>query len=163
MKKIPFISVFLLLLHSSIFPIVLCYEVPSNILIYVDDDNTEGPWDGTIHHPYQYIQDGIDAADNGDTVFVYSGIYKKEIYEEIKVNKTIKLIGENKNTTIIDGFGQVYGISIFSDSVFISGFTIKKASDSGIGIFSNLNTISENNITLNDYSGILCISSKSNQ
>jgi len=30
--------------------------------IYVDDDNTSGPWDGTIEHPYQYIEDGVDAA-----------------------------------------------------------------------------------------------------
>jgi len=27
--------------------------------IYVDDDNTEGPWDGSIDYPYQFIQDPI--------------------------------------------------------------------------------------------------------
>ncbi|MBS3802690.1 MAG: hypothetical protein KGY65_08065, partial [Candidatus Thermoplasmatota archaeon] len=30
--------------------------------IYVDDDNIDGPWDGSIEHPFQYIQDGINAA-----------------------------------------------------------------------------------------------------
>ena len=28
--------------------------------IYVDDDNTAGPWDGTLEHPYQHIQDGVN-------------------------------------------------------------------------------------------------------
>ncbi|HIG99638.1 MAG TPA: hypothetical protein HA258_03550, partial [Thermoplasmata archaeon] len=28
--------------------------------IYVDDSNTDGPWDGSIEHPYQFIQDGVD-------------------------------------------------------------------------------------------------------
>ncbi|MFO8077218.1 MAG: hypothetical protein R6U21_01050 [Thermoplasmatota archaeon] len=32
------------------------------ITIYVDDDNISGPWEGTIDHPYQCIQDAIDAA-----------------------------------------------------------------------------------------------------
>ena len=30
--------------------------------IYVDDDNTQGPWDGTAEHPFQNIQDGINHA-----------------------------------------------------------------------------------------------------
>ena len=37
-------------------------------IIYVDDDNTDGPWDGTWSHPYQYIQDGVDNANAGDTI-----------------------------------------------------------------------------------------------
>ncbi len=42
-------------------------------IIYVDDDNTSGPWDGTVEHPYQYIQDGIDNAVAGDTILVLAG------------------------------------------------------------------------------------------
>ena len=43
--------------------------------IYVDDDNIEGPWDGTIEHPYQFIQDSVNVADKGDTIFVFRGTY----------------------------------------------------------------------------------------
>lgn len=35
--------------------------------IYVDDDNIQGPWDGSIQHPFQFIQDGITDADS-DTI-----------------------------------------------------------------------------------------------
>ena len=59
--------------------------------IYVDDDNTEGPWDGTTEHPFQYIQDGIDASIDGDIIFVNSGTYM----ENIEIVKKINIQGEN--------------------------------------------------------------------
>ena len=43
--------------------------------IYVDDDNIQGPWDGTQKYPYRYIQDAIDNASERDTIFVYNGTY----------------------------------------------------------------------------------------
>jgi len=43
--------------------------------IHVDDDNTSAPWLGTESDPYQYIQDGIDAASGRDTVIVRNGTY----------------------------------------------------------------------------------------
>jgi pectin methylesterase-like acyl-CoA thioesterase len=49
---------------------------------------------------YTKIQDAIDNASDGDTVFVYSGKYEER---DIIVNKSISLIGENKETTIVDG------------------------------------------------------------
>ncbi len=68
-------------------------------VIYVNNKNTEGPWDGTEENPYQNIQDGIDASIDEYTIFVFNGTY----YEHILINKKVTLIGEERNNTLIDG------------------------------------------------------------
>jgi hypothetical protein len=88
------IAIILLLSSIPIIPEMSAHENPSKI-IYVDDDNTMGPWKGTIEHPFQHIQDAIDVSSNGNTVFVFSGAY----YENIVIDESINLIGENKNNT----------------------------------------------------------------
>jgi len=112
-------------------------EVIIGETIYVDDDNTEGPWNGTIEYPYQYIQDGINNAFRYNTVFVYNGTY----YENVIVYKSINLIGENRETTIIEGNRSVY-LSV--DWVNISGFTIQCGID--LDSYGNNNTISGNTL-----------------
>ena len=56
------------------------------------------------------IQDGIDAASDGDTVYVYAGTYN----EVVVVDKQISLIGEDSDTTIIDAGGTGSVIEITS-------------------------------------------------
>jgi len=92
--------------------------VASSTTIYVDDDNTMGPWDGTLEHPYRYIEDGVNASKNGDTVYVFNGIYHNEFFE-IK-RKSIQLIGEDKNTTFFTGFIVIRNVHGFT----LSGFTL---------------------------------------
>jgi parallel beta-helix repeat protein len=94
--------------------------------IYVDDDNINGPWNGTIDYPYKKIQDGINNANDGDTVFVFNGTY----YENIIVKKSITIIGENKNCTIIDGIEKDNTVNISSENVSLSDFTITNSNRS---------------------------------
>jgi parallel beta-helix repeat protein len=97
---------------------------------------------------YTRIQDAIDDAVDWDTVFVYDG--SSPFYENLIINKTINLIGEDKNTTVIDGNNNDDVIFISSDHVNISGFTIQNSSTSnfsaGIKINSDFNTVYNNNI-----------------
>lgn len=80
---------------------------------------------------FSTINDAIDAANDNDTIYVYSGNY----YECLRIRKSITLIGENKVSTIINAsFFQSDVISIFSDSVIINGFTITNDLTYGWGI-----------------------------
>jgi len=64
-SKKSFLLFFILII--SVF-VISSIQVSAGSPIYVDDDNTEGPWDGSIDNPYQYIQDGIDATDINGTL-----------------------------------------------------------------------------------------------
>ena len=106
--------------------------------IYVDDDNTGGPWNGTSAYPYQYIQDGVNAASDGDTVYVRDGTYS----ENVVSNKSITLRGDLK--TVIDGMNGSYGISITVNNVIVEGFNITNSyygiytKASGFSVLSNI-------------------------
>ena len=116
---------------------------------------------------YTKIQDAIDNSSDDDTVFVYDD--SSPYYEHVIIDKSIKLIGENKNTTIIDGEGNGKVVSIQDDidGVTISGFTIQKCGPfdyklpyAGIYVKSSYNTIYDNIIINNDI-GIICLNEES--
>jgi parallel beta-helix repeat protein len=115
-------------------------------MIYVDSNNTMGPWEGTLEHPYQYIQDGIDNASTGYTVYVLSGTY----HEHVIVDVSIDVIGEQRDTTIIDAEYSGNGVYITVDHVQISGFTIQDYgacfSYGGIHVQANHTSISKNTL-----------------
>ncbi len=72
---------------------------------------------------YPTIQEAINAANPGDTIFVSSGTY----YEQLVVDKAISLIGENRNTTVIDTNESATVVRINADNVTISNLTIQNS------------------------------------
>ena len=54
-------------------------EVEAGCVIFVDDDNTAGPWDGSPANPYQYVQDGVDAAIDDCIVWIKPGRYNEDL------------------------------------------------------------------------------------
>jgi len=90
---------------------------------------------------YTSIQSAINDADNGYTIYVYAGIYR----EHVRIYKPINLIGEDENTTIIDGMNET-NVTVFSISashVNFSHFTIRNALD---GFWTKAISISGNYI-----------------
>jgi len=99
---------------------------------------------------YSDIQSAINVAVSGDTVFVYDN--SSPYYENIVVDKSINLVGENRETTIIDGGGSGDVISVSADGVNISGFSIQNSgNNAGIFVNSDYNIISNNNFYSNEY------------
>ena len=115
----------------------------------VDDD---GPAD------FSSIQEAINSPDveDEDTLFVFSGIY----YEHVVVNKTVSLVGESKETTIIDGSMSGTVVKVIANNVLISNFTIRNsgswspAGDSGIRLSASHCKITNNIIKNNKCVGI---------
>jgi len=104
---------------------------------------------------YTMIQDAVDNAINGDTVFVFDD--SSPYYESVKVNKSINLIGENRQTTVIDsnGSGEPFFILPNTNFVNISGFTIINSEFAGIDVRSSFNSFFDNIITKNEHGGIV--------
>jgi len=103
---------------------------------------------------YPTIQEAINAASPGDTIFVRAGTY----YENVVVNKTVSLVGENRENTIIDGSGTGTVVSVTVNDVEIQGFTIQNSGsvypDSGITIQGCVNIIIQDNSITNNYYGL---------
>jgi parallel beta-helix repeat protein len=98
---------------------------------------------------YETIGSAVNAAYPGDTVSVGSGIY----YEHVLVSKSLKLLGESPDTTVIDGNGSGTALHVeTTDNVFLSGFSIENAS---IGILlcnSDNVMLRDNDLVGNNYS-----------
>lgn len=87
---------------------------------------------GTGSGNYTSIQAAINAASNGDTIFIHSGTYT----ENIVVNKIVTLKGANKQNTVIDGGSIGNVVTITSDWVNLTDFTITKGSGRGVVVQS---------------------------
>jgi len=86
---------------------------------------------------YSRIQDAIDKAYDNDSIFVYKGVYPGNIV----INKTLKIVGENRETTIINGRSFLSTMIIRANNITVSGFTIITN--------SSLNYIRNENVFLN--------------
>jgi parallel beta-helix repeat protein len=97
---------------------------------------------------YATIQEAIDANEtlDGHAIFVEAGTY----YENVVVNKTVSLMGEDRSTTIIDGREKIEDTFLINaDNVSMSEFTIRNAyrDASCVHVQSNRNNIFDNVIT----------------
>ncbi len=117
-KSVALLLVFVFLIVSTIATPLPVKAEPKTII--VPDD-------------YPTIQEAIDNASAGDTVFVKNGVY----HEHITIDKPLSLIGKDPQNTVIIGLIQRFAffaaIEVEADNILISGFTIKDG-DMGIRV-----------------------------
>lgn len=70
---------------------------------------------------FHKIQEAVDIANPGDTIFVYAGKY----FENVIIDKSIFLVGENSSTTKIDGGKLGSALQIRADNTVVSGFMLQ--------------------------------------
>jgi len=102
---------------------------------------------GSEEGNYTNIQDAIDNASDGDTVFVYDD--SSPYFETIVLDKPIDLIGEDRDTTVIENSHFTKAIEIKSNWININGFTIRNGGIQDWYGFSNI-VISNNHIINQD-------------
>jgi parallel beta-helix repeat protein len=151
-----FISIWVcMMLCISTLAGIAIFEIPIGSL-YVNTTGSGGA--------YTSIQDAIDNASAGDTVFVYQGNYN----ENIIINKSLNMKGENRDNTQIKGDGTGDVVFVNANWVNITGFAIKRGGsgyeDAGLKLIDNGNCkISDNYISNNDYYGIYLYNSSWNE
>jgi hypothetical protein len=90
---------FTLLIAFSILAMTISVSATT---IYVDDSNVSGIEDGTPAHPYNTIEEGMDAATAGDTVSIAAGSYLSP-GDTLFIKPGLALMGEDADSTIING------------------------------------------------------------
>jgi len=113
--------IFVLFVLMSLSPLI-CLAL--NFKIYVKASNGYPVHNIDTGIDYATIQEAINAASDGHTIIVDVGIYK----ENIVVNKSVSLIGEDAANTIIDGMNKNTVVNITANNVLFEGFTIQNAS-----------------------------------
>lgn len=95
---------------------------------------------------YPTIQEAINHANEGNTIFVKNGTY----YENIVVNKTVSLVGENREKTILNGTTIDPTMIVNASNLSIKGFTFIGYTFNNIIIDSTYGVIiAENRIVFN--------------
>lgn len=119
----------------------------SPTMLTVDDD-------GPAH--FKTIQEAVNYARPGDIIFVYKGLYR----ENVVINKSISLVGEERDSTIIEGseIGSVIYIKE-ADDVNVTRFTLRNSgttlyNSSGVLIERSNGSIIGDNVILNNRNGI---------
>jgi nitrous oxidase accessory protein len=107
--------VLLLVLCSAVFVPVVTVQAESRTLVVPDD--------------YVSVQEAVDNAVDGDVVLVKRGTYNGSV----AIDKAIKLMGEDKAGTIIQGDWSLNGtvVLVEHDDVVVEKLTLKAAYDAG--------------------------------
>jgi len=140
------------------------FDVPSEV--WVDDDYCETCDNGGHNWGYDAfnrIQPAVDVLWTGGTVHVASGTYAEPAtykgggyeYAAVFINRdNVRLIGEGRDTTIIDSDQDANRIIIKGKNCEVAGFTIRNSGWGYKGIYltsaGNQNVIRENKILNND-------------
>jgi len=88
---------------------------PPNWPIFPDSKTIVVPTD------YSSISEAVNASSEGDTILVKMGTY----VESVTINKSLTIIGENKETTIVDGNNKGPTFLIKNDYVKVTGFKVR--------------------------------------
>ncbi len=167
MKRLFCISILTLVISSLNMSTVIYAAEPliTRNTIYVNDDNTAGPWTGSDQNPYRFIQDAINHSIAHDIIMVANGTYYEHLIIPFQLNDLTISYWNNPPSEIDDfvpqlnGNGTGTGISIYASTVKISQLNItnygQEGRDAAIYVETDVNGVQiTNNIISFSYHGI---------
>ncbi len=116
-------------------------------LIVVDDD---GPAD------FATIQAAINAAATSDTILIKNGTYR----ENVVVNRTVSLVGESCEASVVDGNQKEFAFALVSSGITVSNLTLGNTNQAnrtcGFGIVANevADCLVQGNVISRNYYGV---------
>jgi parallel beta-helix repeat protein len=141
--------------------ILVCLVLATLLLGFNDDLQSNQPRVRNVNTGKEFfsIQEAIDDPDtlDGHTILVSKGVY----YENVLVYKSVSLIGESVDYTIINGSKSGDVVKITKDGARMSRFTVTQSgiADDGILVLSSHNSISNCKVS-NAWIGIDVVNSK---
>jgi len=122
------------LMKSKILCLILLFQLTLTLAPLLPISTLATSNSPIIVEPGESIQEAVNNAAEGQTIYIKKGVYKIET--DILINKTLTLIGEDSKQTIIDGQNTTTLIlNILADNTKIQNLTIRSAEKTcGIGV-----------------------------
>jgi parallel beta-helix repeat protein len=155
-RKVPVVGIALLFFGLTFIQGALSSSDDASDLSSLVDHSTRGTLyvGGGGPGNYSTIQDAVDNASAGDTIFVYRGTY----VEHVLLDTPVTLIGEVRDRTIIDGNGSGNVVKITAHDTTITHFTLQNG-DIGTYIVDSSNDSVLQNTIVDNLDGIDLLSS----
>ena len=105
-------------------PLALCFAAAALLLVA----GTAAAATIVVPDDYATVQEAVDAANPGDTVYIRAGLY----HERVTVDKTLTIEGEHRDTTILCGQGSGDVLHLTASGVTVTMLTVR---DGNRGIY----------------------------
>lgn len=134
LKKTSLLLILILILNIFTVTNIGALSVRQPIILFVNENGKED---------YISIQDAIESAQDGSTIFVKSGFYN----EILNIKKKITLIGEDIDSTIINPISELnkYGIRLGSPGIIIKNLSI---TNGGPGLYTTGVKVTTSNVQI---------------
>jgi parallel beta-helix repeat protein len=113
----------------------------------------------TVPDDYPKIQEAVNAAEAGDTIFVKAGTYNEDY---VAMNKSVSLVGDTQKSVIC--YHSSLGFIVTANDVQLTGFTItsiEAGQGHAIDVANSSNCVIEDNLLENNLVGISLYASAS--
>ena len=161
----------ILMVLIGLFVVMTSSSVSAASTVYINATGGNDSNNGTIDHPYQTINKGINSVDENGTVHIADGTYIGTGNTNLTITKNMNITGQSQQGTIINGTGKNWIFYINNGvTVTIQNLTITNGKSSNGAAIYNLGTSTVvnstfigNNVTdyggaiRNDNSGILIV------